>query len=65
MKQCETCAFREHRNEMVCCCATRLHFAWLELLRSVPLIEKYMYPYTCEHYLNIEELRDKGDDDST
>ncbi len=50
MKKCNTCMNREYKDDLVCCAANELHFAWTEFLRSLPLFGKYIEKYKCKAY---------------
>lgn len=50
MKQCETCLYREYKDYLICCNANHLHFAFREMLKSLPLIGKDIHDYECKAY---------------
>lgn len=50
MKQCETCLYREYKDDLICCNVNHLHFAFREMLKSLPLIGKDIHDYECKAY---------------
>lgn len=49
MDQCESCAYRKHRDKLVACCCSQLAYAWRELWRQLlPWLE--IKPYRCNHW---------------
>ena len=49
MDQCESCAYRKHRDKLVACCCSQLAHNWRELWRQLlPWLE--IKPYRCNHW---------------
>lgn len=50
MKQCRTCLDREYKEDLTCCQCNHIAFAFRELLKSLPMIGKYIPDYECKGY---------------
>lgn len=50
MKQCETCFWREHKNELFCCAVSHVREAFREFLRGVPFFRARLQEYECQAY---------------
>lgn len=50
MKQCRTCLDREYKDDLMCCQCNHISFAFRELLKSIPIIGKYVPDYECKGY---------------
>ena len=50
MKDCETCAYKRHKDELVCCAANELHNALNKLFKGIPVLGKYVETYKCLGY---------------
>ena len=51
MKQCETCEFKEFKEEILSCEVCNLAYEWTELKKLLPFIGKHVKDYECPHYL--------------
>jgi hypothetical protein len=57
MTQCNTCALREHRKELMCCEASHLGFALRRLLKEIPVFGKSFSEYECGWYTKDGDVR--------
>lgn len=50
MKQCKTCIYRSHKNDLLCCQVARLNFEFRKLWQSLPVLGKWIEDYSCGNY---------------
>ena len=54
MKQCETCIFRDHKKDLICCNVAELGNAIREIWKGTAIFSKGIPDYECQHYLHNE-----------
>jgi hypothetical protein len=50
MKECQTCIFREHKDDLLCCQGNHLALAFREMLKQIPFFGRHVPDYECQAY---------------
>ena len=54
-EECKDCLYRKHNDDLLCCLTNRLGLAFHELLKELPIINKFIDSYKYCHYFEKEQ----------